>query len=41
MLPLCVCVCVFVAGIILNDREIRALKRVWKEAAVSWFEVLP
>jgi hypothetical protein len=31
----------FVAGIMLNGREISALKRVWKEAAVSWFEVLP
>ena len=25
----------FVAGIMSNDREISALKRVWKEAAMS------
>ena len=34
-------VCLFVAGVILNDREISALRRVWKEAAVSWFAALP
>jgi hypothetical protein len=33
-------VCMFIVGI-LNDRKIIALKMVWKEAAVSWFEVLP